>query len=160
MEKVENTKVTEAKAQVNKHAAKMDADKLAKYKEQKKLAAKAWKERKDAKAKSDIENAGKLIKFLADKKVTLPEELSKFLDDIANPKAHASGGSSPLFSKLFGNTPKVGDKTTLLEAMQKTMKGKAEIDRYVKIWAEKGAEIKFVPNADMLKATYEIVKLA
>ena len=59
-----------------------------------------------------------------------------------------------------GDSPKVGDSITLLEYMKKTMKSKADFDRYVKIWAEKGTVIEFKSAANMLEATYTIKALA
>lgn len=160
MEKVVNTKVTEVKPQVNEHAAAVDAEKLAKFKEQKKAAAKAWKERKDKEAADRVESAKKLIKFLSDKKIELPADLTAFLNGIASPSVRSGGGSNSLFTKIFGATPKVGDSVTLMDYMKKTLKSKADLDRYIKIWAEKGTIIEFKAAANMLESTYTITKLA
>ena len=172
MEKVANanananakTKTTEVKpqatAQANEHAAAVDAEKLAKFKEQKKAAAKAWKERKDKEAADRVENAKKLAKFLEDKKVELPAELASFLSGLANPVVHSNGGGNSLFNKIFGDSPKVGDSVTLMDYMKKTFKSKADLDRYIKIWAEKGTIIEFNPAANMLESTYTIKALA
>lgn len=136
------------------------AEKIAELKAKKKEAAKAWKERKDKEAAARKETAAKFIKYLSDKKVELPEEFSKLLNDIANPATHASGGTGSLFEKLFGTSPKAGDKVTLMEVFQKSYKSKAEVDRYVKIWAEKGIVVEFKAAPNMLESTYSIVKLA
>ena len=158
MEKVANTNVKpQAQAvQPNEHAA----DKEAEFKAKKAAAAKAWKERKNQEAAARKETATKLIKYLSDKKIELPAEFSKLLNDIANPTSHVSGGTGSLFEKLFGASPKAGDKVTLMEVFQKSYKSKAEIDRYVKSWAEKGIVVEFKPAANMLESTYTIVKLA
>ena len=163
MEKVAQTKEpvkAQATAQANEHAASVDAAKLAKFKEQKKAAAKAWKERKDKEAADRVEAAKKLIKFLSDKKVELPADLTAFLNGIANPSVRSSGGSNSLFTKIFGATPKVGDSVTLMDYMKKTLKSKADLDRYIKIWAEKGTIIEFKAAPNMLESTYTITKLA
>lgn len=156
MEKVANTNVKTQAVQQNEHAA----DKEAEFKAKKAAAAKAWKERKNKEAAERKETATKLIKYLSDKKIELPAEFSKLLNDIANPTAHVSGGTGSLFEKLFGASPKAGDKVTLMEVFQKSYKSKAEVDRYVKIWAEKGIVVEFKPAANMLESTYTIVKLA
>lgn len=161
MEKVANTKPTaEVKPQANEHAAAVDAEKLAKFKEQKKAAAKAWKERKDKEAADRVENAKKLIDFLGNKKVELPSELASFLSGLANPVVHSNGGGNSLFNKIFGDSPKVGDSVTLMDYMKKTLKSKADLDRYCKIWAEKGTILEFKPAANMLESTYTIKALA
>lgn len=157
--KVAESKVAEpqvAKPQTNERTA----EKIAELKAKKKEAAKAWKERKDKEAAANKETAAKFIKYLSDKKVELPEEFSKLLNDIANPAKHASGGTGSLFEKLFGTSPKAGDKVTLMEVFQKSYKSKAEVDRYVKIWAEKGIIVEFKAAANMLESTYTIAKLA
>lgn len=142
-------------------ANERDVKKVAELKAKKAAAAKAWKERKDKEASERQKTAADLIKYLADKKITLPESFSKLLNEIASPSARtSSSGSSPLFEKLFGANPKVGDKVTLIEVFQKSYKSKAEIDRYVKQWAEKGIVIEFTQDANMLGSTYTIKKLA
>ena len=159
MEKVNGTVDAAGKAPVQDNARV--AEKAAELKAKKSAAAKAWKERKNNEAAERKKTAAELIKYLADKKVQLPETFSKLLNDIANPSSRSGGtGSSPLFEKLFGFAPKVGDKVTLLEVFQKSYKSKAEIDRYVKIWAEKGTVITFKPQANMLESTYVIEKIA
>lgn len=172
MEKVANTKAAvksqtneqaavKPQVQANEHAAAVDAEKLAKFKEQKKAAAKAWKERKDKEAADRVESAKKLIEFLDSKKVELPAELASFLSGIANPTIRSNGGSgNSLFNKIFGDSPKVGDSVTLMDYMKKTLKSKADLDRYCKIWAEKGTVLEFKPAANMLESTYTIKALA
>ena len=161
MEQVANKNQTAAKpAATPAQANERTAEKIAELKAKKKEAAKQWKERKDKEAAERKETAAKLIKYLADKKVELPAEFSKLLNDIANPSTHASGGTGSLFDKLFGSTPKAGDKVTLMEVFQKSYKSKAEVDRYAKIWAEKGIVVEFKAAPNMLESTYTIVKLA
>lgn len=146
-----------AAPQVNEHSAEKTAEEKAK----KAASAKAWKERKDKEATERKETAAKLIKYLADKKIELPEEYSKLLNDIANPSARSAGSNgNSVFDKLFGATPKVGQKVTLMEVFQKTYKSKAEVDRCVKAWAEKGIIVEFKHAANMIESTYEIIKLA
>ena len=148
-------------AQNNEHKETMDAAKIAELKAKKAESAKAWKERKDKEAAERVETTKGLIKFLADKKVELPEQYAKLLNDIVNPVKRSSGSSNNgLFVKLFGAEPKVGDSVTLIDAFRKTLSDKAKIDRYVKQWAEKGVIVEFKAEADMLKSTYTIVKLA
>lgn len=136
------------------------AAKIAELKAKKKEAAKAWKERKDKEAAARKETAAKLIEYLSNKKVELPEEFSKLLNDIANPTTHTSGGIGSLFEKLFGSNPQVGQKVTLIEVFNKTYKSKAELDRAVKNWAEKGIIVEFKAAPNMLDSTYTITKLA
>lgn len=145
-----------AQPQANAHAADKDAELKAK----KQASAKAWKERKDKEAAERKETAAKLIKYLADKKVELPAEYSKLLNDIANPAARSGSSNGGIFEKLFGSNPQVGQKVTLIEVFNKTYKSKAELDRAVKSWAEKGIIVEFESAANMLDSTYTIKKLA
>ena len=128
-------------------------------KEKKAASAKAWKERKDKEAAERSETAKKLIKFLEDKKVELNDEYKDLLNFIANPAAKR-GSSTGLLYTVFGDSPKVGDKITVIDMITKTLKGKAEFDRFVKQQAEKGVIIEFTENKeDKLKSTYTIKKL-
>lgn len=162
MEKVvvkENSNVKKpqvAEPQVNEHAVNKDTE----LKEKKRASAKAWKERKDKEAAERKETAAKLIKYLADKKVELPAEYSKLLNEIANPVARSGSSNGGIFEKLFGSNPKVGQKVTLIEVFNKTYKSKAELDRAVKNWAEKGIIVEFKAEPNMIESTYEIKKLA
>ena len=73
---------------------------------------------------------------------------------------HTGNGGTSFFNKVFGDSPKVGDKITLLDYMKKTLKAKADLDKAVKGWAEKGIVVEFKDAANKLEATYTIVKLA
>ena len=156
MEKVAENKSQVTQPQANAHAADKDAELKAK----KQASAKAWKERKDKEAAERKETAAKLIKYLADKKVELPAEYSKLLNDIANPAARSGSSNGGIFEKLFGSNPQVGQKVTLIEVFNKTYKSKAELDRAVKNWAEKGIIVEFKAAPNMLDSTYTITKLA
>lgn len=154
MEQVAKTNV---KPQANEHAAEKTAEEKAK----KAASAKAWKEKKDKEAAERRATAADLIKYLDEKKIVLPDNFAKLLNDIANPATRAAGSNgNSVFEKLFGTTPKVGDKVTLMQVFQKTLKSKAEIDRAVKNWQEKGIIVEFKAAANQLESTYEIKKLA
>lgn len=43
----------------------------------------------------------------------------------------------PVFYKIFGNTPKIGDKVTALKVFEETGKGFAEMRQLMKKWADK-----------------------
>lgn len=143
-----------ATAQTNEHAA----DKTAEFKAKKAAAAKAFAERQ----KERKEN---LIKFakevLANKGFeTLSAEAKKFFNDCANPVVRTASGSTQSFiNKVFGESPKVGDSITLLEYMKKTFKSKADLDKAVKLWAEKGIVVEFKAAANQLESTYTIKAL-
>ena len=156
MEKVAGQKSQVVNLQENAHAA----DKAAELKARKQASAKAWKERKDKEAAERKDTAAKLIKYLSDKKIELPAEYSKLLNDIANPVIHSNGLNGGIFEKLFGSNPQVGQKVTLIEVFNKTYKSKAELDRAVKNWAEKGIIVEFKAAPNMIESTYTITKLA
>ena len=52
------------------------------------------------------------------------------------------------------------DKFLHSKPMKKTLKAKADLDKAVKGWAEKGIVVEFKDAANKLEATYTIVKLA
>lgn len=120
-------------------------------------SAKAWKEKKTA-------EKAKLQKVCADilakhgDKLTAEEKAA--LNAVANPTSNRGGSTSGLFEKIFGDSPKVGQSVTLMDIFQKTFKSKADIDRQVKIWAEKGIVVEYTANADTIKSTYTIKALA
>ncbi len=164
MEKVEGKKEqVEAKAKVTAKEAEVkpvDAKKEAEFKARKAAAAKAFSERQAA-LKVDRAEAIKELKALADAKKINLDTMPKTKAWIEKETAVRTGnGGASFFNKVFGDSPKVGDKITLLDYMKKTLKAKADLDKAVKGWAEKGIVVEFKDAANMLEATYTIVKLA
>jgi hypothetical protein len=71
-------------------------------------------------------------------------------------KVGGFGGPS-VFAVIFGANAKVGDSVTFEAAMHKTLKGKADLDKYCKRWTEKGIVVEFLEDkADIFKSTYTI----
>ena len=160
MEKVANTntntKPQAQTAQKNEHAADKDAE----FKAKKAAAAKAFAERQKEKKAGIVENAKKLIDLDAKGTIKLPEDLKKFYSELANPVVRTAGGSTSSFiNKVFGDEPKVGDSITLLDYMKKTLKSKADLDKAVKLWNEKGIVVEFKAAANQLESTYTIKAL-
>ena len=90
---------------------------------------------------------------------TLTPDLQDFLTKLANPPVQHSTVS--VFSIMFGDNPTVGQTITLMDAFQKTMKGKSTIDHFVnKKWAPAGIIVEFTQDAEnMLNSTYTIKAL-
>lgn len=151
MEQVTNKKpvAEEAKKTVEQKAAKAEA-------------AKRFKERRAEEAKARVENAKALIKYMQDKKIwdSLEQKFKDFLNGLANPVARTSSGTNSLFNKIFGDSPKVGDKKTLMQIFEATFKSKADVDRQVKEWAKKGIVVEYTSAANTLESTYTIKALA
>lgn len=138
-----------------------EAAKLEKFKEMKREAAQRFKEKRAKEKVERVENAKAIIEELKDGKYwdKLSDKSKAFLNGLANPTASNSGNSS-LFKTLFGDNPQVGATFTLNEAFQKTLKGKANIDFYVKRWAEKGTVVSFKQDADnILNSTYTLEEI-
>lgn len=138
-----------------------DAEKLAKFKEAKKEAAKKFKERKAQEKADRIEKSKKIIEEL--KKANIFDKLTAdskaFLEGMANPVT-VSGGTTSFFNVMFGADPKVGTSVKLADVFNKTLKGKAQIDHYVKKWAEAGKVVTFKQDSsNILNSTYVIEKL-
>ena len=143
-----------------KKEAELKAKKEAEFKAKKAAAAKAFSERQAA-LKADRAEAIKELKALADAKKISLDAMPKTKAWIEKETAvRTSNGGASFFNKVFGDSPKVGDKITLLDYMKKTLRAKADLDKAVKGWAEKGIVVEFKDAANMLEATYTIVKLA
>lgn len=151
--------MTDAKAPNTKPTA-VDAAKLEEQKKAKAEAAKRWKEKKNQQATERVESAKKMIGRLEKSGLfaKLDPEDQAFLKGLAEPKAAVSNNTG-LFAELFPNA-KVGDSVTLDQVFAKTLKGKSNIDHYVKKWAEKGIIIECKEDkSDLRKSTYTIVKM-
>ena len=161
--KAANTKLTavaDAVKAANTKPTAVDAAKLEEQKKAKAEAAKRWKEKKNQQAAERVESAKKMIGRLEKSGLfaKLDPEDQAFLKGLAEPKAAASNNTG-LFAELFPNA-KVGDSVTLDQVFAKTLKGKSNIDHYVKKWAEKGIIIECKEDkSDLRKSTYTIVKM-
>ena len=154
MEKVANTNV---QPQANEHKAENDAKKEAEFKAKKAEAAKRFAENQKAKKEAMKKLADEIkAKNLLDK---LSPEGQKFINDILNPVVRSGFGGQSFFNKVFGDTPKVGDKITLLDYLTKTLQAKAKLDKEIKAWAEKGITVTFTEDPDPRKAVYTITKM-
>lgn len=143
---------------------KVTAEMAAKAEEQKKAkaeAAKRWKEKKNQQAAERVAKAKEFIASLEKSGLwsKIRPEDQAFLKGLAEPKSVAASGNTGLFAVIFPNA-KVGDSITLDEVFAKTLKGKSNLDHYVKKWAEKGIIVEYKENkADIRKSTYSIVKM-
>ncbi len=141
--------------------AKSEAEKLAAFKASKAEAAKRFKEKRAAEKAERIEKSKKLIAALQKQGVwdKLSAEDRAFLEGLAVPTS-AVAGSTSLFNVIYGASPKVGDKKTLMEIFQLTQKGKSQIDAKVKDWAKDGKVVTCKIDANnILNSVYVIEKL-
>jgi hypothetical protein len=125
-----------------------------------------FKANRAAKQKAAYENALKLRDELV--KNQLMDKLSAPVKEFVltlckDPSEKAKGGGfggPSVFSTLFGENPTVGQTITLEQAFNKTYKGKATLDLWVKRWAEKGIVVESkIDSAKMLNTTYTIKSL-
>lgn len=133
-----------------------DAEKLERFKKMKREAAERFKERRAKEKAEHVENAKTLIEELKNGGYwdSVSEKSRLFLIGVANP-TNGAGGNNSLFRTLFGDNPQVGDTVTLNEAFQKTLKGKSNLDFYVKRWADKGTIVSFKQDAEnILNSVY------
>ena len=139
--------------------AQTEAEKLEAFKAKKRAAAQRWKENR---AKEKTDRIEKAKKFIEDLKANglydqLNDEQKAFINGLANPVNSSNGGNSSLFKTLFGDNPQIGASFTLNEAFQKTLKGKSNLDFYVKRWAEKGTIVTFKQDAEnILNSVYTL----
>ena len=134
--------------------------KLEKSKQQKKEAAKRFHEKRAAEKKASQENASAYIEFCKSNGTwdTMDDKFKKWFSDLANPVS--ASGNEPVFGKLFGANPQVGDSITMRDVFEKTLKGKSNIDNLCKKWAEKGIIVSYKANPeDITLSTYTIESL-
>ena len=141
----------------------VDTTKTAEFKAKKAEALQRYKEKKAQAAIDRKANAEKLLGMLKDDGVfeKLPEDMQTFVTGLAaGNTSSGSNGRGPLFTALFGADAAVGTTITLAEAFNKTFKGKATLDYYVRRWAKKGIIVTFTAdNANMLNSTYKIEQM-
>lgn len=124
-----------------------------------------YKAKRAEKQKAAYENALKLRDELSKSgsldRLTAPvKEFVLSLCKDPSVRAKSGGGGSSIFSLLFGDNPKVGQKITLEEAFNKTYKGKSTLDLWVKRWADKDIIIECVVDpVKMINTTYTIKAL-
>lgn len=134
-----------------------EAEKLEKFKAQKREAAKRFKERRNEEKAARIEGAKK---FIEDMKAAghwdeFTAEQKTFIESLVSTPAARNNSST--FTKLFGDSPKVGDTISLTDVFNKTGKGYATINTLVKKWAKSGTIVKVtVDSQNILNTTYAI----
>ena len=153
-------KVTGAPA-AQAQTAKVDSDKAKREEAYRNYKAKRAEKQKAAyenalKLRDELSKAGMLDKLSASAKEFV---LSLCKDPSERAKSGGFGGPS-IFSILFGDNPKVGQKITLEEAFNKTYKGKSTLDLWVKRWADKGIIVECtIDPVKMINSTYTIKSL-
>lgn len=134
-----------------------------KRKEAKREAAKRFNEKRRAEKEGIISGAKAFIAELQEKGIysQLSGETQAFVSGLASLGARSGHGSSGFFAKLFGGQPAAGASVTLREAFEKTLKGKPEIDAYVKKWAKSGIVVEYIQNDESpLDSVYKVVSVA
>ena len=83
--------------------------------------------------------------FLKSRVKDIPANIQEELDFLCKEKKPATGKGlgKPTIYKLFGNTPKVGDKIAALKVFEDTGKGFAEMRQLIKKWASQGITVAF-----------------
>jgi hypothetical protein len=152
-----NTGAPAAQAQT----ANVDGDKAKREEAYRNYKAKRAEKQKAAyenalKLRDELSKAGMLDKLSASAKEFV---LSLCKDPSERAKSGGFGGPS-IFSVLFGDNPKVGQKITLEEAFNKTYKGKSTLDLWVKRWADKDIIVECtIDPVKMINTTYTIKSL-
>ena len=139
-----------------------EAEKLERFKQMKREAAERFKERRAKEKVERVNNAKALIVELKNggywDKVS--DNGKAFLSGLVNPIA-SSGSNKSLFRLLFGDNPQVGASVTLNEAFQKTLKGKSNLDFYIKRWSEKGTIVSFKKDEEnILNSIYTLESIS
>jgi hypothetical protein len=120
----------------------------------------AYEYQKKMKAKQR-EGAARILK---NPSYQLNAEDKAFLEWLNREPGTGGGGGNfgtPIFNKLFGDAPKIGDRVTLQQVFDITYKGKGQMDSLMKKWKDKnGVEIDFVFNKEKpALSTYTIKSL-
>lgn len=144
--------------QENEKAAAKDAEKEAEFKQRKAEAAKRFAE-KQKQRKAELLAAAKEI-VANPAYAQLSDATKKVIQDLLNPTTSSGSAGVAFLNKVFGDSPKVGDSVTLLDYMKRTLKGKAELDKRIKEWKEKGIVIKVEEKPNQFETLYTIEALA
>ena len=90
-----------------------------------------------------------------------PADIAEIADNWLNPRSGGTTFGEPLFTKIFGATPKVGDSVTLQDVFTKTLKGADKMSQMIKKWSSSNtAVVEYVHNAtDPIKSQYVIKKI-
>lgn len=161
MSKKNKSQVMEMDPTAEEPTAEEAAQKLAEFKAKKRESALAWKEKKNAEKQDRKDKAAKFIEYAKGRGIwdDIPAEYKEFLINLSTDSPAVSTQST--FTKIFGNTPAVGQKVSLMEVFQKTLKGKAAIDHQLKQWQEKGIIVSFTENKEnIFDSVYTIKSLA
>lgn len=97
---------------------------------------------KRARAKA-LESATLIRDELKKKNIELSDQGKEALAYLCKEGRVSGGGAfgTPVLYKIFGNTPKKGDKVTALKVFETTGKGFAEMRKLMKQWEEKSKVI-------------------
>lgn len=142
---------------------KLSSVKAEALKKAKREAAIRFRERRTAEKEERIKKAKKLLEVMKENGSfdKLDADLQGFVNNLANPVSGNGYSTESVFTKMFGGNPTVGTKVTLREAFNNTLKGKAELDKRVKTWAEKGIIVTYQQDSDnIFESTYTIEALA
>ena len=148
MEKVDTKNVKAAEVKAAEVKAVNTTALTDEQKAKKAASAKAWLENKKKENEKRVALTQELIEKLKKLNVydKLDSNMQQLLNGIAFPTTGRVAGTS-VFSQLFGENPTVGTSVTLRDVFDKTLKGKAEISHYTKLWLEKGIQVVFEENA-------------
>lgn len=133
------------------------------FKQKKREAAQRFKERRAAEKEERRALSASLMEYLKNEGFwdQLSDEHKNFLQGMCSAATAQHNNNNSLFNKIFGDNPQVGDTVTLREAFERTLKGKNNIDFYVKKWLEKGIVVSFEENTEnLMESVYKIDSLA
>lgn len=89
---------------------------------------------------------GKIVNDYIKTLKNVPQDVVDAAAWLGREKKAATGSSTfgkPVIYKLFGNTPKVGDKITALKVFEDTGKGFSEMRQLMKKWEKQGITVAF-----------------
>lgn len=118
-----------AKAEVNAKNANAKAEPTAAKKSNNDYQKRARQKR--------LESAQLIKDELTAKKIVLSDKAKEALEYLCGARQASTVFGTPVFTKLFGDSPKVGDKVTALKVFETTGKGFAEMRKLIKQWREK-----------------------
>lgn len=144
---------------MNKTKAEAGASGVTQKQAKKAEQAKAYKAKQAQLKEERVKIAKETLEYIEKNKIKLPENSIDMLTKLAHPNDRTAIAGSFL-ERVFSGSPKVGDKITLREYLEKTLESKHKLDSYVKLWAARGIIIEFTDNkAAPLDSYYTITKL-
>jgi len=126
-----------------------------------KLSAEEKKAKRDAKKQKRYKLGLAVKAFVEAAGKPIPPDVAEGIKLFAKAPGERSGGGfggTPIFNKLFGASPKVGDSITLQHVFDVTSQGVSKMNGVIRKLAEKGIVIEYQADAQKASLSKYVIK--